>query len=77
MPLPFDLTPLGGEPGCVALTDIQISLAAIAGPSGIVILTVPIPNDPTAIGFQFFTQFYSFGPSSIRSSNGVRNIVGL
>jgi hypothetical protein len=77
VPLPFNLQPLGGEFGCVALNDIQISAAGIASSAGGIGFPLGVPNAPSGIGFQYYTQMYSFGPSSFRTSNGQRSIVGL
>ncbi len=77
IPLPFALAPLGGEFGCVALNDIQITDAAIANSSGNVSYSVTLPSATSGIGFQYFTQLYSFGPVTFRTSNGQRSIVGL
>lgn len=77
VPLPFNLQPLGGEFGCVALNDIQISAAGIASSAGNLGFPLTVPSAVSGIGFQYYTQMYSFGPSSFRTSNGQRSIVGL
>jgi hypothetical protein len=77
VPLPASVAPLGGELGCVALNEILISDAGLANASGNINFAVVIPGGTSGIGFQYFTQMYSFGPSSFRTSNGQRSIVGL
>ncbi len=73
----LSLVPFGGEAGCVALNDIQITDAAIANSSGNVSYGVTLPSSTSGIGFQYYTQLYSFGPVTFRTSNGQRSIVGL
>lgn len=77
IPLPASLMPYGGGFGCVALTDIPISRVGIANGSGAASFNVSIPNDTSFIGLEYLTQFYSFGPTVFKTSNGRRSIVGL
>ena len=77
VPLPASLAPIGGGPGCVALNDILVSNAGVANASGDINFPVVVPSGITGIGFQYFTQMYSFGPSTFKTSNGQRSIVGL
>ncbi|MFY9343957.1 MAG: serine hydrolase [Planctomycetota bacterium] len=77
IPLPASLLPFGGGLGCVALNDLQITSAGIANASGGISFGVSIPAPLSGIGFEYYTQFYSFGPVTFRTSNGQHSTVGL
>jgi len=76
-PLPASLVPFGGGPGCMATNDIVINEVAVANASGLATFSVSLPNDTGFLGFEYLTQCYSFGPSTFRTSNSYRSIVGL
>jgi hypothetical protein len=77
LPLPLVTTPFGGEPGCLLLNDLAITSAALANAAGGSSFPVAIPSPLSGIGFTFYTQLHSFGPTTFRSTNGQRSIVGL
>ena len=76
-PLPASLVPFGGGPGCMATNDILINEVTIANASGLASFAISLPNDTGFLGFEYLTQCYSFGPSTFRTSNSYRSIVGL
>ena len=77
VPLPVSLTPIGAGPGCMAFNDIVISNAALANASGFCQFNVSLPNNTSNIGFQWWTQLYSFGPTSFKTSNSQHSVFGL
>lgn len=74
VPLPLDLS-VAGAPGCFALCDIVASFTTVANGSGQASRSLSIPATPNFLGLEYFTQWYSFG-AALRSSNGVRNVIG-
>jgi hypothetical protein len=76
-PLPQSLVPYGGAAGCFARVSIDSSSAHGANGLGTVSRSFTVPNTLAFVGLTFYTQWYSLGPSSIRSSNGLRSEVGL
>ncbi|HEX5051847.1 MAG TPA: serine hydrolase [Planctomycetota bacterium] len=77
VPLPAPLAPIGAATGCFAFNDVQITYAAVANSAGLASFPIALPSSLTGVGFEYLTQFYSFGPSSFVTSNGFRSIVGL
>lgn len=77
LPLPFALAAIGGEVGCFAYNDIVISDATLASSSGSAQFAVALPSSTANIGFEYWTQFYSFGPTSFRTSNSLHSTVGF
>jgi len=76
-PLPASLVPFGSDPGCIATNDILINEVTVAGATGLASFPVVLPNNPGFLGIEYLTQCYTFGPSSFRTSNSYRSIVGL
>jgi hypothetical protein len=77
VPLPAPLAPLGGGTGCFALNEISISDVAVSNVLGAASFPVAIPSNTSGIGFTYYSQIWSFGPVTFRTSNGQRSIVGL
>lgn len=77
IPLPLSLTLLGSAPGCMAYNDIQISDATLANAAGFCQFNVTLPNNTSNIGFGWWTQLYSFGPTSFKTSNSQHSVFGL
>ncbi|HEX5051228.1 MAG TPA: serine hydrolase [Planctomycetota bacterium] len=77
IPLPVPLAPFGSDPGCMAYNDIQISDAALANAAGFCQFNVPLPNNTSNLGFQWWTQLYSFGPTTFKTSNAQHSVFGL
>ncbi len=76
-PLPAPLQPIGGEPGCFAFNDVVSLDVTIADASGASTFAFSIPNSYGLIGFEYLTQFWSISPTTLKTSNSLRNIVGL
>ncbi|MCK5941130.1 MAG: serine hydrolase [Planctomycetes bacterium] len=77
IPLPASLAPIGGEPGCQVWNDVVTADFFVSNSAGGRSVPFPIPNDTNLLGFEYLSQFWSFGPSSLRSSNGLRSMVGF
>lgn len=77
VPLPVVLTAIGGEPGCQAYNDIVTADFAVSNGLGNTSFPFVVPPSTSIVGFEYFTQHYSFGAGSLRTSNGLRNVVGL
>lgn len=77
IPLPVSVVPFGGEAGCFARVSFDSTAAALADASGLVGIGLAVPNVPGLRGHVHYTQWYSLGPVSFRTSNGVRTEVGL
>lgn len=78
--LPLALWPLGALPGCIAYNDLAISEALITNGSGGGSKSISLPNDLSAAGFVYYTQYHSFdlsGSQPFKSTNSTTNIVGL
>jgi hypothetical protein len=65
VPLPFDLTPLGGT-GCSLYNDWIVVLvgATVAGANGAATIPVPIPNDPTLVNSTHYSQYAFVEPTA-------------
>ena len=79
--LPFDLSLIGAQPGCMAYTDLTITSARLAGGAGnSVTEVVSVPPGIANAGFTYYTQWYSFdalGGQPFKTSNARRNVVGF
>jgi hypothetical protein len=81
IPLPFDLTGLGA-PGCFLRNNIVGTFTGVtqANANGSAVVNVPIPNDPTLSGAQFYSQFLFVEPGAnalgVFASNGLTNTIG-
>lgn len=78
LPLPFDLAVIGA-PGCLLLTDMAESFAALTGAAGFAEVVVRVPAEPGLVGLEAFTQFVVPDPGAnalgLTTSNGAA--VGL
>jgi hypothetical protein len=61
-PLPFNLG-LIGAPGCQLLASVDVPATVLLN-NGVGVTTWVLPNQPTAIGLQFYTQGFVFDPAS-------------
>lgn len=81
VPLPFDLSLIGAQPGCMAYTDLTITSARITDAAGNgVTEVIGVPPAIANAGFTYFTQWYSFdatGTQAFKTSNARRNVVGF
>lgn len=77
VPLPVSIAPLGGEPGCMAFNDVVSSALALPDAVGDVSFAFAVPTTPSLAGLDYLTQLWSFGPSSVKTSNSLRSIIGL
>lgn len=77
VPLPASLAPIGGEPGCIVSNDVVTAELALSNGNGNRTFAFTIPNSTAVVGFEYLTQFWSIGSSSMRTSNSLRSIVGL
>jgi len=77
VPLPVSIAPLGGEPGCMAFNDVVSSALALPDAVGNVSFAFAVPTTPSLAGLDYLTQLWSFGPSSVKTSNSLRNVIGL
>lgn len=78
-PLPVDLTTLGA-PGCSLRVSVDATLA-IVGTGGIATLPFPVPNQPSLVGFAFYTQAAAIDPPQnalgLSLSDAAAVVVGL
>lgn len=74
--LPASLVPFGGDAGCQLLCDVAANSVGVANAAGSATFHLSMPNNPGLLGATYYTQCYSFGPA-LRSTNGIRNIVGF
>ena len=63
IPLPFDLTPLGGT-GCSLFNAIIMIMPVTTGGTGQASLPVAIPNDPFLLGAPFYNQWIVVDPQA-------------
>lgn len=77
IPLPVALAPFGSDPGCQAYTDLTITDASLANAAGFIQFNVALPNTTTHLGFEWWTQLYSFGPTTFKTSNAQHSVFGL
>lgn len=73
-PLPIDLRP-AGFPGCFVLVALNATTTTVADASGDVNVGFSVPNSVNWLGFDFYTQMWSFG-ASLKASNGLHHVVG-
>jgi hypothetical protein len=77
--LPLDLGPIG-MPGCWLLASGEPNPTPVqADAGGVATLTLPIPNDPTLDGLEFFNQALvvdlGVNPAGVTVSNGGRGVI--
>lgn len=75
--LPASMRGFGSESGCFAYNDIVVPVAHVSDSIGTATHSLTIPNDPSFVGTEFLSQWYSFGRSAFRTSNSQRTIIGL
>ncbi|HEU4419765.1 MAG TPA: hypothetical protein VFT55_12575 [Planctomycetota bacterium] len=78
-PLPLDLGFIG-MPGCFARVSLDTTLG-IAGAAGSASFVFVVPNQPTLVGFTFYTQGIVFDPTlnpfGFSTSDAALAVVGL
>lgn len=77
VPLPAPLASIGGEPGCMAYNDPVSVEVFVASAGGLASTSFSIPNNVALIGFEYFSQFWSFDTGAIKTSQSFRHTVGL
>ena len=68
-----------GLPGCTGYVSLDLSFV-LASQSGVCDWTIPIPNNPSITGFQFFVQGFvldpGVNPAGLVASNAGAAVVG-
>ncbi|MFN3241769.1 MAG: serine hydrolase [Planctomycetota bacterium] len=77
VPLPASLAAIGGEPGCQLYHDVISADFFVSTAAGGTSFAFPIPNDTNLLGFEYLSQFWSFGAGTLKTSNALRSTVGL
>jgi hypothetical protein len=74
VPLPLDLG-IAGAPGCQLRVSLTVLSVSAAGANGIASFALPIPNDPTLVGGNLYSQWLSIdlaaNPGGLVTSNAL------
>ena len=61
----------------MAWNSLEISDATLANAAGFVQFNVALPNSTSNLGFEWWTQLWSFGPTTFKTSNSQHSVFGL
>ena len=81
--LPFDLSLLGGGPGCMVWTSPEQSIALTASATGDVTVNAAVPSQLSLVGNTFFQSWLVVDPTApnnslgVTASNALALVVGL
>ena len=80
LPLPFDLSAIGGGSGCRLYVDGSVIDAVVTDGTGAATYQLPIPGDPALLGTRAYTQFLPVDLSAsqlgLTASNYGRILIG-